>query len=124
MGKATAQAPDGTVYEYNSDDPVDVMRVAAFCEPSYEVKRQRAKEAFEAAAPEEARNAALSTPVSTADLQKSIADLQATIAKLVSGAAPAIPVASGPFGVAGTPVDPGPLAPVPGATTPVEGSQG
>lgn len=124
---ATQKAPDGTEYEYNPSDPADVARVAALCEPSYEEKRKRAQAAFEAAAPQaakDAQSAALGANTSNADLVNMIAELQKTVSRLAaSGAAP----------VAHAPIDPGPAplgasseatTPVAGSEKPVEGSEG
>lgn len=115
---AIQKAPDGKEYEYNANDPADVARVAALCEPSDETKRARAKAAFEAAAPEAAKQAAASVALGAGG--PSMGDIQAMIAAAVKDALKPAPV----FGSGNAPSDPGPLAPVPGATTPVEGSQG
>lgn len=125
---AVQKAPDGKEYEYNPNDPADVMRVALLCEPTDHVKRERAKAAFEAAAPEAAKQAAASVALGAGG--PSMGDIQAMIAAAVKEAlrpaAPAAPSApTAPvFGSGNAPSDPGPLAPVPGATTPVEGSGG
>lgn len=115
---ATQQAPDGKEYEYNPNDPAEVARVAALCEPSDEDKRARAKAAFEAAAPEAAKQAAAGVALGAAGA--SLGDIQQMIRAAVADALKPAPV----FGAGSAPSDPGPLAPVPGATTPVEGSQG
>lgn len=102
MAKQTL--PDGREVEYNENDPADVMRVAIMCEPSDQDKRDRAKAAFEAAAPEAAREAALahSAPLSSVDVNEMIkAAIKAALAASKAEAT--------------TPVD--------GSQTPVEGSQ-
>lgn len=114
---ATQQAPDGTEYEYNANDPVEVARIAALCEPSDEEKKRRAKAAFEAAAPEAARQAAASVALGAGG--PNMGDIQSMIRAAIAEALKPAPV----FGAGNAPSDPGPLAPVPGATTPVEGSQ-
>lgn len=118
---ATQQAPDGTVYEYDPSDAADVGRVAALCEPSYEVKRARAQKAFDAVPAAQRQSASLvANPNQTAgfsadDVRKMIAD--ALKDALVSGALHStggqIPTASDEA-----------TTPIAEAVTPVEGSGG
>lgn len=115
---ATQLAPDGNEYEYNPNDPADVARVAALCEPSFEEKRKRARAAFEAAEPEAAKNAALGVAIGAGG--PTAADIQSMIAQAVAQAVAATRAQDV------KPVDPGPsvLGASVEATTPVEGSQG
>ena len=131
---ATQKAPDGTVYTYDPADAVDVARVAAHCDPSYEEQRKRAAAAFAAAAPaaakEAAQTAAVAAGISAGDIQQMIAQAVAAAIAGVQGKPAPAPLPAPVY----TPVDPGPIAlgatsdeattPVTGSATPVEGSQG
>lgn len=120
---AKQKAPDGTEYEYDPNDPADVMRVAVLCEPSDEEKRKRAKAAFEAAAPEAAKAAAAGVALgaggfSSVDMNEMIKNaIRDALAGQKAQAADVKPVDTGDAALGAT-------SPVPLATTPVEGSQG
>lgn len=108
-------APDGTEYEYDANDPGEVARVAALCEPSVDEKRRRAKAAFEAASPAERAAATANAPAvqsgfSAEDVRKIIAEALAQ-----AKAQGSLHNASGV---------PSATEPVAEAVTPVEGSQG
>lgn len=117
---ATQQAPDGTEYEYDPNDPAEVARVAALCEPSTEEKRKRAKAAFDAvseaeklAAQHGATAASSAAGFSADEVRKMIAD--ALKDALASGALHSTGVVGGQV--------PSATDPVAEAVTPVEGSQ-
>lgn len=109
-----------TEYEYDEKDPGEVARVAALCDPPLDVQRARAKAAFEAAAPEAAKQAAQSVALGAGGL--SAADLQGMIASAIADAMKAGGLPAQAHSQASIAEVKDALKPSDEATTPVAGS--